>query len=368
MADTAYEGEEEEKKEQVQNRHCDRENRNRRTKSAGRRSQQSSAGGEHHRDTVESKWWPGKTQTVVKTVRFQEGPPQEIAVTTVPESAEQQQQENLVPIEDLHVLAVETRAQKKKKQDKEKKDEEATAASGVILSTPQYQTKKVVQKTGDSRDTGDNPAAEEDNANISSNAPSVPTQEKSQAQDQAAGEQDSTQPTRVNHLPEEPVMEITREEFLKAQKQDPAIQHMWQQARAEAADAKENPQWKIENGMLLRRWRQFSGEEDYNSDNGGGHTTIVVPTEYRTEVLKRGHDYAGHHGVKKTKKLVEDHFFWPGIGRSITEYCKKCPQCLKFNNKPTKKEPMMIVESLGEESLSTSLDHLTEPRKGTAIS
>ncbi len=63
--------------------------------------------------------WPGKKQTVVKKVRFQEGPPEEIAVTTVPGGAEQQEKQDSVPAEDrrgLPVLAaVGTRAQKKKK-------------------------------------------------------------------------------------------------------------------------------------------------------------------------------------------------------------------------------------------------------------
>jgi hypothetical protein len=50
--------------------------------------------------------------------------------------------------EDLFVLAVETRAQRKRKEDREKKDEEATAASGVVLATPQYRRRKSKFKTG----------------------------------------------------------------------------------------------------------------------------------------------------------------------------------------------------------------------------
>ena len=57
---------------------------------------------------------------------------------------------------------------------------------------------------------------------------------------------------------------------------------------------------------------------------GSKDTCIVVPTKYRNEVLRRRHDLAGHYVVKKTKKMVEDHFFWPGMGRDITQHCKTC--------------------------------------------
>ncbi len=148
--------------------------------------------------------------------------------------------------------------------------------------------------------------------------PNVPTEEKTQTQPKIAGEQDSTQPAGVNSTPEELVMDITREEFIEAQKQDPASQHIWQQARAQSQEPERK---QIENGILLRQWRQLSGEkeEEKDLDEGEGHTTIVVPTKYRTQVLKRGHDCAGHHGVKKTKKLVEDHLFWSEYNRLLQE-------------------------------------------------
>ena len=309
--------------------------------------------------------WPGKQQTVVKEVRIQEGPPEEIVLTTVPGCAVQQEMQDSVSAENRRDLAaVETRSQKKKRQEKEERDEEATLASGVVLSTPQYQTKRLKQQTGGTPSIGDTPTAGEDNirdaqtcsneeekkpnwtkgvttddkfnfdleASKDKHGSDPPPPEKSIFEtthredcdaagvlnvhgiSQAVEKQENIQPTGVS-TPEEPVMDITREEFLEAQKQDPAMQHMWKQATIQSQEPKRKQEWKIENGILLRQWRQFSSEEEDDSAKGDQHTTVVVPTKYRIQVLKRGHDYAGHQGVKKTKKLVEDHFFWPGMAR-----------------------------------------------------
>ena len=53
---------------------------------------------------------------------------------------------------------------------------------------------------------------------------------------------------------------------------------------------------------------------------------------------------------------MEDHFYWPGMGRDIADHCKKCVQCLKFNRKAVKKEPMMLVETISEPWKRVALD------------
>ena len=38
--------------------------------------------------------------------------------------------------------------------------------------------------------------------------------------------------------------------------------------------------------------------------------------------------------------MVEEQFYWPGMGRDIKLHCKSCPVCLQFNTKKTRKEPL----------------------------
>lgn len=45
-------------------------------------------------------------------------------------------------------------------------------------------------------------------------------------------------------------------------------------------------------------------------------------------------------GVKKTKVMVEEQFYWSGMGRDIKLHCKSCPFFLQFNTKKTRKEPL----------------------------
>ena len=72
--------------------------------------------------------------------------------------------------------------------------------------------------------------------------------------------------------------------------------------------------------MLYRRYRDKLG-----------YTTlqIVLPQKFREQVLALAHDniMAGHLGTKKTYQKLSAHFFWPGIGRSVREWCKTCDKC-----------------------------------------
>ena len=86
---------------------------------------------------------PSKMKQIIK--------PDEVQDMTVPARGK----EDNIPV----LAAVETRAQRRKRLEREQQDEEATVASGVVLSTPTYQTKKTKQKTGETLSTGDTPAA-----------------------------------------------------------------------------------------------------------------------------------------------------------------------------------------------------------------
>ena len=85
-------------------------------------------------------------------------------------------------------------------------------------------------------------------------------------------------------------------------------------------------------------WKK--GDKEETTDPQKDLARIVVPKELRNQVLQAGHDFAGHFGNKKSKTLIQAHFWWPGMGRDIVQYCKACKTCQRFNHKKTRKEPL----------------------------
>lgn len=66
----------------------------------------------------------------------------------------------------------------------------------------------------------------------------------------------------------------------------------------------------------------------------------MVPDSLKEPVLYAGHEAAGHFGAHKTKLLVSDYFYWPGMGREVTQYCRECPTCLQWNHQKEPKAPL----------------------------
>ncbi|XP_030839510.1 uncharacterized protein LOC763830 [Strongylocentrotus purpuratus] len=77
--------------------------------------------------------------------------------------------------------------------------------------------------------------------------------------------------------------------------------------------------------VLMRKWCPAGrpADEDWAVVN-----QIVVPPEYRQEILRLSHDIpvAGHLGVRKTVARIEAHFHWPGLRKDVSEY-RSCHAC-----------------------------------------
>ncbi|XP_040062301.1 uncharacterized protein LOC120837151 [Ixodes scapularis] len=56
---------------------------------------------------------------------------------------------------------------------------------------------------------------------------------------------------------------------------------------------------------------------------------LALPSGKREEVLNLAHEslWGGHMGMKKTKARIKYNFFWPGMEREVSEYCKSCHGC-----------------------------------------
>ena len=59
---------------------------------------------------------------------------------------------------------------------------------------------------------------------------------------------------------------------------------------------------------------------------------IIVPKLLRTKILKLAHDIpaAVHLGMIKTKKRLEQHFYWPSMSEDINLYVGTCNVCQRL--------------------------------------
>jgi len=81
--------------------------------------------------------------------------------------------------------------------------------------------------------------------------------------------------------------------------------------------------FQIKEGIMYMR-KQFPVEDglaECREAQDSDILAIVVPKQLRRAVIQEGHDQAGHMGVKKTKKIVKAHFYWPRMAHQITQYC-----------------------------------------------
>ena len=226
--------------------------------------------------------WPGKAN-VCMAAESQSTPP----------AAETQEE-----ISYLEIFPVTTRAQSKRRLKEMAAHEQATAQSGVVITKPQEQDQGATNVCDDAGSDG----------------PSSPAQPS------------DCEENKRPELKEEIV--ITQQQLLHEQLQDEETNKF----REEALDC--DSQFLIKQDILY--WKQHHNSHSEDQDQA----LIVVPTVLRKPVLQAGHDLAGHFGSKKSKTLIQAHFWWPGMGRDIVQYCKACPICLKFNHKKTRKEPL----------------------------
>ena len=68
---------------------------------------------------------------------------------------------------------------------------------------------------------------------------------------------------------------------------------------------------------------QYKGEPE--------RVCLVIPESHAEEALKEAHGtiFTGHEGVAKTTYRVTQHFWWPRMADSITEFIKHCEKCQK---------------------------------------
>lgn len=111
--------------------------------------------------------------------------------------------------------------------------------------------------------------------------------------------------------------------LLRAQNKDSTLSSLFARA-VEEQDLDTPICFHLTFNVLMRRFRpvQAFAYEEWNVRH-----QIVVPYCYRKLVLSLAHDcMGGHLGIRKTYHKIM-HFFWPGLRKDVSEYCRTCHIC-----------------------------------------
>ena len=61
---------------------------------------------------------------------------------------------------------------------------------------------------------------------------------------------------------------------------------------------------------------------------------VMLPTEWRDQVIARCHQEVGHQSVWKTTMHVQEHYVWPGMKKDIQKWLDKCGLCQVHQKRP----------------------------------
>ena len=99
------------------------------------------------------------------------------------------------------------------------------------------------------------------------------------------------------------------------------LQRLHGDCTRDMADQKKNGYWWKDG--LLRHSIEDEGIEETQH-------RLVVPKGRRKEILMVAHNNKLA-GVRKTRKMLERYFTWPGIARDVSDWVKRYTQCQKQN-------------------------------------
>ena len=137
------------------------------------------------------------------------------------------------------------------------------------------------------------------------------------------------------------VCDLKKCDFIKAQKEDKSLIHLWEKASQEIEG---RYKFAVKDEMLVRL------QQDKYID-GKFRTIVVVPECYRPEIIRLAHDsvMSGHQGIARTLHKVSSQFYWPGLHKDVSEFVRSCDLCQrtvpkgKITKVPLGKVPLMDV-------------------------
>ena len=148
---------------------------------------------------------------------------------------------------------------------------------------------------------------------------------------------------------EEDVLDVDVNKLRKMQVDDKSLDVL----RSRLVDRKGSEEVEIESkdGILFRNVVLRGHSEKVEQ--------LIVPKPLRHRVLKTAHDIplSGHLGKKKTLDRIHQRFFWPGVRRDVTAYCRSCETCQLTSKYKTKlRAPMISLPVVGQPFEKIAMD------------
>lgn len=96
-------------------------------------------------------------------------------------------------------------------------------------------------------------------------------------------------------------------------------QEQFNDAYLEASQDMDESCYVVEGGLL------YSIAEP--SARAGRYMRLLLPQQYRQQVIDRCHAEVGHAALAKTLSRVQEHYVWPGMRRHVRQYIQHCVKC-----------------------------------------
>lgn len=165
-----------------------------------------------------------------------------------------------------------------------------------------------------------------------------------------------------------PDFEVTPQELLQAQLQDPAISTVLQLRKSGVKpDRKVMAMEAAHIKQLLHEWKRlYVSQEGLLKRKTTTCTQIVLPGKYKELVYKYLHCEMGHLGVDRVLHLARQRFYWPGMQKDIEFFITKVCRC-NIQKKPAvqSRAPMCHVPATAPfEMVSIDYLHLEKSRGG----
>lgn len=103
-----------------------------------------------------------------------------------------------------------------------------------------------------------------------------------------------------------------------------------------------------ELSLMMREWNRFVFLGVlYRKRQDGEVLTyqLVLPKEFRANVLTSLHDGMGHMGMDRTIDLVRSRFYWPKMAFDVEQKIKTCPHCVIHRAHPEKAAPLVNIRT-----------------------